>query len=139
MRFALVLCVVACSSKSEQQSAQPPAAPRCADTACQREKCEHGDAAMCVAAEKALAKSIDPNDRERGMIVLGKACELGNAESCMGFANALESGVYVEPDAARAKAIRKKLCDANNADACAWIAATSRDVPKGEQDKLLKH
>lgn len=58
-----------------------------------------------------------PKDAVRGAARLTRACEL-DAKHCYSYGVALEQGVGMKKDLAKARSVYERACNANDADAC---------------------
>ncbi len=57
-------------------------------------------------------------DRARGAQMLEQACDRGFAPSCLAFAERLEAGDGIEPDAERARGLFEEGCESGSTLAC---------------------
>jgi len=106
--------------------------------AAQEKKCAEGDAMACRdEADARMAGCVGtPQDRDRGMALLLRACDLGHPEACRGYIEDTPSRrwlVFPNRDRQRAQAreveLLEKYCGAGDRERCRMLDRRRRAGP----------
>jgi TPR repeat protein len=89
--------------------------------------CDFGDPASCFAQGLVLRGRIQPPDDNGSHDAFVKACELGIADGCAQAGTDLITGIGVDEDVAKGRAMLDRACTAGSGLSCYNVAVSTRD------------
>ncbi len=137
-------CLMAASGLEKQKVAErfgtTPAALRARAETGAREACANNGGA-CFRYGQAVASGVYVTGRYKrpdlsgGLAMIAQACELGYGNACAALSEAHRTGAGRKRDAAKAKKLATRACDAKSPSGCRMVAASlsSRDTARAAE------